>query len=249
MRIDLHVPGARSLKEKRAVVRPLVEGARHRFRCAVAEVDHQDRWQRTVLGFAVVSGSASHATDVIDEVERLVWSQRGWRWCEPSARGSTRTEGESVGEGEEVLAGLERRELSEPDAAIDTYRSALEVDDRDAVSLDALTELYRERKRWDDLVELYLRRAELADTPAHGIGYRLALARLHLELGQTDRAIREFETLAVLAPDDDDAALAFAKLLIAANRKDDAKKQLERVVKRRADDKEVQELKKSLGAP
>jgi tetratricopeptide (TPR) repeat protein len=96
-----------------------------------------------------------------------------------------------------TIAALERRELTEPDAAIDTYRSALEVDDRDAVSLDALTELYRERKRWDDLVDLYLRRAELADTPVKGIGYRLALARLHLELGQNDRAVDQLEEIVV----------------------------------------------------
>jgi tetratricopeptide (TPR) repeat protein len=94
-----------------------------------------------------------------------------------------------------TIAALERRELSLPDEAIDTYRSALDADDRDVVSLDALTELYRERKRWDDLVELYLRRAETADTPAQGIGYRLALARLHLELGQTDRAVDQLEEI------------------------------------------------------
>ncbi len=96
-----------------------------------------------------------------------------------------------------TIAALERRELTEPDAAIDTYRSALEVDDRDAVALDALTELYRERKRWDDLVELYMGRAELAETPAKGIGYRLALARLHLELGQNDRAVDQLEEIVV----------------------------------------------------
>ena len=94
-----------------------------------------------------------------------------------------------------TIAALERRELSQPDEAIDTYRSALEADDRDVVSLDALTELYRERKRWDDLVELYLRRAETADTPVQGIGYRLALARLHLELGQAERAVDQLEEI------------------------------------------------------
>ncbi|HEX6272305.1 MAG TPA: hypothetical protein VFZ53_04675 [Polyangiaceae bacterium] len=94
-----------------------------------------------------------------------------------------------------TIAGLERRELENPDAAIDTYRNALDVDDRDVVSLDALTELYRERKRWDDLIELIMGRAELADTPARGIGYRLTLARLHLELRQLDRAIDQLEEI------------------------------------------------------
>jgi len=73
--LDLHLPQSRSLKAKRAVVRPLVEGIRQRFAAAVAEVDHQDRWQRAALGVAVVAGSPAIATDVLDEVERFVWSQ------------------------------------------------------------------------------------------------------------------------------------------------------------------------------
>lgn len=72
--VDLHLPEARSLKMKRSVVKGIVEGARRRFGVAGAEVDHQDQWQRAGLGFAVVASSQHHATDVIDEVERFVWS-------------------------------------------------------------------------------------------------------------------------------------------------------------------------------
>jgi tetratricopeptide (TPR) repeat protein len=94
-----------------------------------------------------------------------------------------------------TIALLERRELARPDEAIETYRAAIEVDDRDAVALDALVELYRERERWDDLAELYLRRAELADRPEQGIVYRLALARLYLKLGQAERAVDQLEEI------------------------------------------------------
>jgi uncharacterized protein len=72
LRFDLRIPGTRSLKEKRAVVRPLVEGARHRFHCSVAEVGHQDRWQRAAIGVAVVAGDAGHLDEVLDAVERWV---------------------------------------------------------------------------------------------------------------------------------------------------------------------------------
>jgi uncharacterized protein len=72
--LDLHLPEVRSLKAKRSVVRPLVEGARRRYAVSAAEVGFQDQWQRALLGFAVVSGSEHHATEVIDEVERFVWS-------------------------------------------------------------------------------------------------------------------------------------------------------------------------------
>jgi uncharacterized protein YlxP (DUF503 family) len=72
--VDLHLPESRSLKMKRSVVKSIVEGSRRRFGVAAAEVEHQDQWQRAGLGFATVANTHHHATDVIDEVERFVWS-------------------------------------------------------------------------------------------------------------------------------------------------------------------------------
>ncbi len=57
------------------VVKSIVEGAQHRFRVAAAEVGYHDQWQRAELGFAVVSGSERHAIEVMDEVDRFVWSR------------------------------------------------------------------------------------------------------------------------------------------------------------------------------
>ena len=74
MEVDLHIPDCRSLKGKRAVVKPLVEGIRRRFHVSVSEVACQDKWQRARIGVAVVSSSPAHATDVLDEVERFGWS-------------------------------------------------------------------------------------------------------------------------------------------------------------------------------
>ena len=75
VRLELHIPTSRSLKEKRAVLRPIVEGLRHRFQISVAEVDYQDKWQRALIGMAVVSDSYSHAVEVVANVERWVWSK------------------------------------------------------------------------------------------------------------------------------------------------------------------------------
>ncbi len=72
--VDLHLPAVHSLKEKRAVIKPIVEGARRRFAVAAAEVDAQDRWQRAGLGFAAVSSSAGQVGSLLDAVERFVWS-------------------------------------------------------------------------------------------------------------------------------------------------------------------------------
>jgi uncharacterized protein YlxP (DUF503 family) len=75
--VELHVPASQSLKAKRSVVQSLLESARHRFSVAASETGHQDSWQRAQLGFVAVSGSPTHCTDVIDEVERYVWSTPG----------------------------------------------------------------------------------------------------------------------------------------------------------------------------
>jgi uncharacterized protein YlxP (DUF503 family) len=56
--LDLHFPGARSLKDKRQALRSLETKLRNRFNVAVAEVDHQDLWQRARL--AVVSVNTDH---------------------------------------------------------------------------------------------------------------------------------------------------------------------------------------------
>jgi uncharacterized protein YlxP (DUF503 family) len=72
--VDLHLPAVASLKAKRSVITPILEGARRRHRVAVAEVDHQDRWQRSELAFATVASSEAQAREVLDAVERFVWS-------------------------------------------------------------------------------------------------------------------------------------------------------------------------------
>jgi uncharacterized protein YlxP (DUF503 family) len=41
---------------------------------AAAEVAYQDKWQRAELGFAAVAGNSGHVADVLQSVERFVWS-------------------------------------------------------------------------------------------------------------------------------------------------------------------------------
>ena len=74
LRFDLHIAESRSLKAKRAAVRPIVEGIRHRYHLSVAEVDHQDLWQRAAIGVAVVAESNRHLEEVMTTVERFVRS-------------------------------------------------------------------------------------------------------------------------------------------------------------------------------
>lgn len=71
-RFDLRIPGCGSLKEKRHVVKTLMNGLRSRFDVAVAEVDHNDLWQRTAIGVAAVGSEQYHLKKVMHEVERFV---------------------------------------------------------------------------------------------------------------------------------------------------------------------------------
>jgi uncharacterized protein YlxP (DUF503 family) len=72
LRFDLHVPESRSLKAKRAAIRPIVDGLRHRFHCSVAETGFQDQWQRAEVSVALVAASDGHLCEMIDTVERFV---------------------------------------------------------------------------------------------------------------------------------------------------------------------------------
>lgn len=72
--VDLHLPHSQSLKDKRAVVKTITEGARRRYQVAAAETAHQDKRQRAGLAFAGVSSSRRQVTEVLDGVERFVWS-------------------------------------------------------------------------------------------------------------------------------------------------------------------------------
>jgi uncharacterized protein YlxP (DUF503 family) len=73
--MEFHIPESGSLKAKRGVVKHVVETSKSRFGVAAAEVSHQDRWQYSEVAFAAVGGSPGHVEDVLDSVERFVWSQ------------------------------------------------------------------------------------------------------------------------------------------------------------------------------
>ena len=74
MLLDLRLVGCRSLKEKRSVLRPVLERLRRRFGVSVAEIGHQDLYQRAGLALAAVSGSVPVLEQLLDDVERFVWA-------------------------------------------------------------------------------------------------------------------------------------------------------------------------------
>lgn len=65
MRVELHVPDAQSLKDKRSAVKSVKEQLRGRFNVAAAEVDANDMWQRATLGVVTVAESRAYAEGVL----------------------------------------------------------------------------------------------------------------------------------------------------------------------------------------
>ncbi|NPV58960.1 MAG: DUF503 domain-containing protein [Actinobacteria bacterium] len=72
LRLELYMPQCRSLKEKRQVIRSIIDRTRHRFNVCVAEVDKQDLWQVCTIGISCVSNSESAVRETLNQVERSV---------------------------------------------------------------------------------------------------------------------------------------------------------------------------------
>ncbi|MDE3171306.1 MAG: DUF503 domain-containing protein [Acidobacteriota bacterium] len=74
--LEIYIPDARSLKDKRQVVRSLKDRLRAHFNVAVAELDHQDLWQRARVGVVTISGDGKHLQEslqaIAEESERVL---------------------------------------------------------------------------------------------------------------------------------------------------------------------------------
>jgi uncharacterized protein YlxP (DUF503 family) len=66
--LELHIPDAQSLKDKRQVLRSLKDKLRREFNVAVAELEHQDTWQRSVVGVVTIANEEKHVAEVLQKV-------------------------------------------------------------------------------------------------------------------------------------------------------------------------------------
>jgi len=66
--LELHIPGATSLKAKRQVIKSLVQRLRNRFNVSVSEVGSQDLWQRAELGMAVICHNGAGADSIMEKL-------------------------------------------------------------------------------------------------------------------------------------------------------------------------------------
>ncbi len=74
--LEIHISDAQSLKDKRQVLRSLKDRLRAHFNVAVAELEHQELWQRSKIGVVSISGNSKHLeeslTAIAAESERLL---------------------------------------------------------------------------------------------------------------------------------------------------------------------------------
>lgn len=66
--LEIHIPDARSLKDKRQVLRSLKDRLRAHFNVAIAELEHHELWQRARVGVVSISGDARHLEESLDAI-------------------------------------------------------------------------------------------------------------------------------------------------------------------------------------
>jgi uncharacterized protein YlxP (DUF503 family) len=71
-RIELFLPASGSLKDKRQVIQSVARTVQNKFNVAIAEVDHQDLWQRGAFGVSCIAGSIDQCRKVLQEVEKAI---------------------------------------------------------------------------------------------------------------------------------------------------------------------------------
>ena len=68
--LDLRIPHARSLKDRRQVVRSLKDQLKHAFNVSVAELDEAVTWQSATIGVAGISASADYLRGQMEQVDQ-----------------------------------------------------------------------------------------------------------------------------------------------------------------------------------
>ena len=75
--LHLHIPGCKSLKEKRSRLKPLLSRLHKEFNISVAEMDAHDVWQSAIIACAVVSNDKAQAQRTLQTVS--AWVEQNWQ--------------------------------------------------------------------------------------------------------------------------------------------------------------------------
>ena len=73
--VEIHLVASHSLKEKRRVLRKVKDRLRSRFNVSVAEIDHQDLWQRSTLGVVAISSARQPLESCFQQIQGILESE------------------------------------------------------------------------------------------------------------------------------------------------------------------------------
>ena len=79
MTAQLHLQGIRSLKEKRSIVKSLIERLKSRFNVSISEIDHNDSKNSAVIGIAIVSNDSRFVNQQLDKI--ILFMRKDGRSC------------------------------------------------------------------------------------------------------------------------------------------------------------------------
>lgn len=66
--IDIHIPNGLSLKDKRMVLNHIRDRVRQKYNVSIAELEYQDKWQRSLIGIAMVTSQRGYAEEVLTKI-------------------------------------------------------------------------------------------------------------------------------------------------------------------------------------
>lgn len=70
--LKLTIYDSNSLKDKRQVIKSLIERIQSRFNVSIAEIDLNDKWMVSIIGFACVSNNTKHANQILSNVINFI---------------------------------------------------------------------------------------------------------------------------------------------------------------------------------
>ncbi|HEY1558512.1 MAG TPA: tetratricopeptide repeat protein [Kofleriaceae bacterium] len=145
-------------------------------------------------------------------------------------------------------AQIEEEVLSNADAAIETFRQVLSIDDVDLTAMDALERLYVRLARWEPLKDVYAKKADLAEDPDDKKRMLYVLAQVYdRELGDVAKAIETYQGILDLDADELPAIQSLDRLYGQAERWYDLLGNLERQVELAESSGETVGLKYRIG--
>ncbi len=66
--ITLYLHATESLKDKRQIIKSLIETTRQKFNVSISEVDDLDKWRKATIGIACVANDKRYLNQVLDKV-------------------------------------------------------------------------------------------------------------------------------------------------------------------------------------